>query len=36
VQLDAPVKALGKYETSVRLAAGVTATMKFWVVSKDK
>ena len=36
VQLDAPVKALGKYETTVRLAAGVTATMKFWVVSKDK
>lgn len=36
VQLEAPVKALGKYETTVRLAAGVTATMKFWVVSKDK
>jgi large subunit ribosomal protein L9 len=36
VQLDAPVKALGKYETAVRLAAGVTATMKFWVVGKDK
>jgi large subunit ribosomal protein L9 len=36
VQLDAPVKALGKYETSVRLATGVTATLKFWVVSKDK
>jgi large subunit ribosomal protein L9 len=36
VQLDAPVKALGKYETSVRLAAGVSATLKFWVVGKDK
>jgi large subunit ribosomal protein L9 len=36
VQLDAPVKAIGKYETVVRLAAGVTATMKFWVVRKDK
>ena len=36
VQLDAPVKALGKYETIVRLAAGVTATLKFWVVGKDK
>jgi large subunit ribosomal protein L9 len=36
VQLDSPVKALGKYETSVRLAAGVLATLKFWVVSKDK
>ncbi|HWU86679.1 MAG TPA: 50S ribosomal protein L9 [Kofleriaceae bacterium] len=36
VALDAPVKALGKYETTVRLAAGVTAAMKFWVVGKDK
>jgi large subunit ribosomal protein L9 len=36
VQLEAPVKALGKYETSVRLAAGVVATLKFWVVGKDK
>lgn len=36
VQLESPVKALGKYETSVRLAAGVIATLKFWVVSKDK
>jgi large subunit ribosomal protein L9 len=36
VQLDAPVKALGKYETSVRLVAGVSATLKFWVVGKDK
>lgn len=36
VVLDAPVKALGKYETTVRLAAGVIATLKFWVVGKDK
>jgi large subunit ribosomal protein L9 len=36
VQLDSAVKALGKYETVVRLAAGVTATLKFWVVGKDK
>jgi large subunit ribosomal protein L9 len=36
IQLDQPVKALGKYETSVRLAAGVTAQLKFWVVGKDK
>jgi large subunit ribosomal protein L9 len=36
VQLDAPVKALGKYETSVRLTAGVSAALKFWVVGKDK
>jgi large subunit ribosomal protein L9 len=36
VELDAPVKALGKYETTVRLAAGVNAALKFWVVGKDK
>ena len=36
VQLDQPVKALGKYEVPVRLAAGVVATLKFWVVGKDK
>ncbi len=36
IQLDQPVKALGKYETIVRLAAGVTATLRFWVVGKDK
>jgi large subunit ribosomal protein L9 len=36
VQLDAPVKALGKYETSVRLSVGVAATLKFWVVGKEK
>lgn len=36
VQLDQPVKALGKYEVPVKLAAGVTASLKFWVVGKDK
>ncbi|MDQ3364413.1 MAG: 50S ribosomal protein L9 [Myxococcota bacterium] len=36
VQLDQSVKALGKYETVVRLAAGVNANLKFWVVGKDK
>lgn len=36
IQLDQPVKALGKYETPVRLAAGVVASLKFWVVGKDK
>ena len=36
VTLDQPVKALGKYETQVKLHAGVVATLKFWVVSKDK
>jgi large subunit ribosomal protein L9 len=36
VQLDNAVKALGKYEVPVRLAAGVVASLKFWVVGKDK
>ena len=36
IALDHPIKALGKYEVPVRLAAGVTATLKFWVVGKDK
>ncbi len=36
VELAHPVKALGKYEVQVRLAAGVVATLKFWVVGKDK
>ncbi len=36
IQLDHPVKALGKYEVGVRLAAGVIANLKYWVVGKDK
>jgi large subunit ribosomal protein L9 len=36
VALDQPVKALGKYEVPVKLSAGVIATLKFWVVGKDK
>jgi large subunit ribosomal protein L9 len=36
IALDQPVKALGKYEVAVRLAAGVIANLKFWVVGKDK
>jgi large subunit ribosomal protein L9 len=36
IQLDQAVKALGKYEVPVRLSAGVIATLKFWVVGKDK
>ncbi len=36
IALDQPVKALGKYETVVKLAAGVSANLKFWVVGKDK
>lgn len=35
IHLPEPVKALGKYEVDVKLQAGVTATLKFWVVSKD-
>jgi large subunit ribosomal protein L9 len=36
IELDQPVKALGKYEVNVRLQAGVIASLKFWVVGKDK
>jgi large subunit ribosomal protein L9 len=36
IQLDQAIKALGKYDVSVRLAAGVIAQLKFWVVGKDK
>ena len=36
IQLDQPVKALGKYEVPVRLMAGVVATLKFFVVAKEK
>lgn len=36
IELDQAVKALGKYEVVVRLGAGVTAALKFWVVAKDK
>ena len=36
IQLDQAIKALGKYEVPVRLAAGVNANLKFWVVGKDK
>jgi large subunit ribosomal protein L9 len=36
IALDQTVKALGKYEVPVKLAAGVIASLKFWVVGKDK
>ena len=36
ILLDEAVKALGKYEVQVRLSAGVHATLKFWVVGKEK
>lgn len=36
IELDHPVKALGKYEVPVRLGAGVVAQLKYWVVGKEK
>jgi large subunit ribosomal protein L9 len=36
IELEHPVKALGKYEVQVRLGAGVAAALKFWVVAKEK
>src|SRR5687768_1659950 len=36
IELKDSVKALGKYEAPVRLGAGVTAQLKFWVVGKEK
>ena len=36
IALDQPIKALGKYEVIVKLAAGVTANLKFFVVAKGK
>ena len=36
IELDQPVKALGKYEVAVKLGSGVVATLKFWVVAKEK
>ena len=36
IELDQPIKALGKYEVVVRLSVGVNAQLKFWVVGKDK
>ena len=36
VVLDAPIKALGKYEVPVKLTSGVIAQVKFFVVGKSK
>ena len=36
IVLDQPIKALGKYEVPVKLAAGVVANLKFFVVAKGK
>ena len=36
IQLDQPVKALGKYDATVKLEAGVSASLKFYVVARAK
>jgi large subunit ribosomal protein L9 len=36
IQLGEPVKAVGKHEVEVRVGAGTTATLKFWVTAKAK
>ncbi len=36
IVLEQPIKALGKYEVQVKLAAGVVAMLKFFVVAKAK
>lgn len=36
IKLDEPVRALGKYEVEVDLGSSVVATLKFWVVGKEK
>ena len=36
IKLSEPIKAIGKYEVECRLEAEMTATLKFWVVSKDR
>jgi large subunit ribosomal protein L9 len=36
INLDEPIKAVGKYEVDIRLQAGVIATLKYWVVSTER
>lgn len=36
IELGEPVKTIGKHEVTVRLGAGTTATLKFWVTAKAK
>jgi large subunit ribosomal protein L9 len=36
IDLEHPIKALGKYEVAVKLGAGISAQLKFWVVGKEK
>lgn len=35
ILLSEPVKAIGKHEVEVRLPAGITTTLKFWVTGKE-
>jgi len=35
IQLDEPIKALGVYNVGIRLAAGVEANVKLWVVKES-
>lgn len=36
INLPEAIKAIGKYEADIKLAGGVIATLKFWVVGKDE
>ena len=36
LMLEEPVRSLGKFEVEVKLRNSVTATLKFWVVGKEK
>jgi large subunit ribosomal protein L9 len=36
INLDEPIRALGKYEVEVKIHGDVDAKLKFWVVGKDK
>jgi large subunit ribosomal protein L9 len=36
IELDEPIKSVGKHEVNVRLGAGTTAILKFWVTAKAK
>jgi large subunit ribosomal protein L9 len=36
IELDEPIKAVGKHEVNVRLGAGTAAILKFWVTAKAK
>jgi large subunit ribosomal protein L9 len=36
IELSDPIKSVGKHEVPVRLGAGTTATLKFWVTAKPK